>query len=175
MRIALLAVLTVLLSAGAVPAQNTPGSIDLEYKPRTPPVRPVPTKKLEEDTAQAIREIDRRRSDETLRTAPTTPRRQPRAGRSGGSTGPGAMRRCATRNPPRCASRTSTPISPGASRLAGSATPCAASGASATPPVLGGSAAPREWARRRDTPRGGRGPRPRPGPGGGTARAPPRR
>lgn len=77
MRIALLAVLTVLLSAGAVPAQNTPGSIDLEYKPRTPPVRPVPKKKLEEDTAQAIREIDRRRSDETLRNAQPTPMRKP--------------------------------------------------------------------------------------------------
>lgn len=77
MRIALLAVLTVLVSAGAVPAQNKSGSIDLEYKPRTPPVRPVPQKKLEEDTAQAIREIDRRRSDQTLRSAQPTPMRKP--------------------------------------------------------------------------------------------------
>lgn len=77
MRNVLLAVLTLLMSAGAVAAQNKSGSIDLEYKPRTPPVQPVPPKKLEEDTAQAIQEIDRRRSDQTLRSTQPAPMRKP--------------------------------------------------------------------------------------------------
>jgi hypothetical protein len=47
MKIVPLAVLILLVSVGAVPAQNKSGSIDLEYKPRTPPVHPVPPKKLE--------------------------------------------------------------------------------------------------------------------------------
>ncbi|HEY7205203.1 MAG TPA: hypothetical protein VIA61_12945 [Methylomirabilota bacterium] len=74
MRIALLTVLMWLVSAGAVPAQNKSGSIDLEYKPRTPPLRPVPQKKLDEDTAQAIQEINSRR---TLRDAQPAPTRKP--------------------------------------------------------------------------------------------------
>lgn len=77
MRIARLAVLMLLLSAGAVAAQNASGSIDLEYKPRTPPLQPVPPRKIEEDTAQAIQEIDRRRSDEALRKAQPAPMRKP--------------------------------------------------------------------------------------------------
>jgi hypothetical protein len=77
MRIALLAVLMLLVSAGAVPAQGQSGSIDLEYKPRTPPIRPVPPKQLEADTAQAMREIDRQRSEQALRQAQPTPLRKP--------------------------------------------------------------------------------------------------
>ena len=77
MRIALLAVLMLLVSAGAVAAQNKSGSIDLEYKPRTPPVRPVPPKNIEEDTAQAIQEIDRRRADQTMRKQQPAPLRKP--------------------------------------------------------------------------------------------------
>ena len=74
MRIVLLAALMLLVSAGAVPAQNKSGSIDLEYKPRTPPVQPVPKKKLDDDTAQAIQEINERR---TLREAQPAPMRKP--------------------------------------------------------------------------------------------------
>jgi hypothetical protein len=77
MKIVPLAVLILLVSVGAVPAQNKSGSIDLEYKPRTPPVHPVPPQKLEEDTAQAIREIDQRRTDQTLRNAQPAPMRKP--------------------------------------------------------------------------------------------------
>ena len=77
MRTLALALLIVVVSAGAVPAQSKSGSIDLEYKPRTPALRPVPPKKLEEDTAQAVREIDRRRTDEMLRKAQPTPPRRP--------------------------------------------------------------------------------------------------
>jgi hypothetical protein len=74
MRITLLTVLMLLVSAGAVPAQSKSGSIDLEYKPRTPPVQPVPQKKLDEDTVQAIQEINGRR---TLRDAQPAPMRKP--------------------------------------------------------------------------------------------------
>ena len=77
MKIALLAVLMLLVSAGSVPAQNKSGSIDLEYKPRTPPIRPVPPSQLEADTAQAMREIDRQRSGQALRNAQPTPLRKP--------------------------------------------------------------------------------------------------
>lgn len=72
-----LALLIVLVSAGAAPAQSKSGSIDLEYKPRTPALRPVPPKKLEEDTAQAVRELDRRRTDEMLQKAQPGPARRP--------------------------------------------------------------------------------------------------
>lgn len=77
MRKVLLAVLTLVVSAGAVAAQDKSGSIDLEYKPRTPPVQPVPPRKLEQDTAQAIQEIDRRRSDQALRNSQPAPIRKP--------------------------------------------------------------------------------------------------
>ncbi|HEX7788349.1 MAG TPA: hypothetical protein VF653_19170 [Methylomirabilota bacterium] len=77
MRTALLAVLMLLVSAPAVSAQSKSGSIELEYKPRTPPVRPVPPKKIEEDTAQAIQEIDRRRADQAMRKQQPAPLRKP--------------------------------------------------------------------------------------------------
>lgn len=77
MRTVPLAVLIVLVSAGVAPAQSTSGSIDLEYKPRTPAVRPVPPKKLEEDTAQAVQELARRRTDDMLRKAEPAPARRP--------------------------------------------------------------------------------------------------
>jgi hypothetical protein len=72
-----LAVLILLVSAGSVPAQNRSGSIELEYKPRTPLIRPVPPKQLEADTAQAMQEIDRQRNDQELRKAQPTPLRKP--------------------------------------------------------------------------------------------------
>ena len=48
-----------------------------DYKPRAPAVQPVPPKKVEEDTAQAVREIDRQRTDQMLRDAQPSPPRRP--------------------------------------------------------------------------------------------------
>lgn len=77
MRTLPLALLVLLGSAGAVPAQSKAGSLDLDYKPRAPAVQPVPPKKVEEDTAQAVREIDRQRTDQMLRDAQPSPPRRP--------------------------------------------------------------------------------------------------
>ena len=54
-----LALLLLLASAGIATAQTkSSGTLDLEYKQRTPAVRPVPPRKIEEDTAQAVRELE---------------------------------------------------------------------------------------------------------------------
>ena len=73
-----LAVLLLLASAGIVPAQTkSPGPLDLEYKPRAPALRPVPPRKIEEDTTQAVRELDRQRTDRMLRDVQPGPSRRP--------------------------------------------------------------------------------------------------
>jgi hypothetical protein len=78
MRTLLLAVLVLIASAGIAPAQTkSPGPLDLEYKQRTPALRPVPPRKLEEDTTQAVRELDRQRTDRMLREVQPGPSRRP--------------------------------------------------------------------------------------------------
>jgi hypothetical protein len=78
MRTLLLAVLVLIASAGIVPAQTkSPGPLDLEYKQRAPALRPVPPRKLEEDTTQAVRELDRQRTDRMLREVQPGPSRRP--------------------------------------------------------------------------------------------------
>lgn len=73
-----LAVVLLLAGAGLAPAQTkSPGPLDLEYKQRAPALRPVPPRKLEEDTAQAVRELDRQRTDRMLREAQPSPSRRP--------------------------------------------------------------------------------------------------
>ena len=73
-----LAVLMVLASAGIVPAQTkATGPLDLEYKQRAPALRPVPPRKIEEDTTQAVRELDRQRTDRMLREIQPGPSRRP--------------------------------------------------------------------------------------------------
>jgi hypothetical protein len=72
-----LVLLVVLVSAAPVPAQNKSGSLDLEYKPRPPALRPVPRQKIEEDTTQAVREIDRQRTERILRESQPAPPRRP--------------------------------------------------------------------------------------------------
>ena len=76
----LLLVLSLLLAgAGHASAQTTKpsGPLDLEYKPRTPAVQQVPPRKIEEDTAQALTEIDRQRTDRMLRDSQSNPMRRP--------------------------------------------------------------------------------------------------
>jgi hypothetical protein len=75
----LLAGAAVLLAgAGTASAQaNKSGSIDLDYKPRTPPPQNVPPRKIEEDTTQALSEIDRQRTDRMLRDSQPNPTRRP--------------------------------------------------------------------------------------------------
>ena len=73
----LLALLVLLVGASAAPAQRKSAPLDLEYKQRAPAVRPVPPPKLEEDTTQALREIDRQRTDRTLRENQPAPARRP--------------------------------------------------------------------------------------------------
>ena len=78
MRTLPLAVLILLASAGIAPAQTkSTGPLDLEYKPRTPAVQPVPPRKIEEDTTQAVRELDRQRTDRMLRDVQPGPSRRP--------------------------------------------------------------------------------------------------
>jgi curli biogenesis system outer membrane secretion channel CsgG len=78
MRTLLLAVLVLLASAGIAPAQTkSSGPLDLEYKQRAPALRPVPPRKLEEDTTQAVRELDRQRTDRMLREVQPGPSRRP--------------------------------------------------------------------------------------------------
>jgi hypothetical protein len=67
-----------LAGAGTASAQaNKSGSIDLDYKPRTPAVQKVPPRKIEEDTTQALNEIDRQRTDRMLRDSQPSPARRP--------------------------------------------------------------------------------------------------
>lgn len=63
--------------AGTVPAQTTSGPLDLEYKQRAPALRTVPPRKLDEDTQQAVRELDRQRTDRMLRDVQPGPARRP--------------------------------------------------------------------------------------------------
>jgi curli biogenesis system outer membrane secretion channel CsgG len=73
-----LAVLMLLASAGIAPAQTkSSGTLDLEYKQRAPALRPVPPRKIEEDTTQAVRELDRQRTDRMLRNVQPGPSRRP--------------------------------------------------------------------------------------------------
>ncbi len=73
-----LAVLLLLASAGIAPAQTkSTGPLDLEYKQRAPALRPVPPRKVEEDTTQAVRELDRQRTDRMLRNVQPGPSRRP--------------------------------------------------------------------------------------------------
>jgi curli biogenesis system outer membrane secretion channel CsgG len=73
-----LAVLILLASAGIAPAQTkSTGPLDLEYKQRAPALRPVPPRKIEEDTTQAVRELDRQRTDRMLRDVQPGPPRRP--------------------------------------------------------------------------------------------------
>lgn len=73
-----LAVMLLLASAGIAAAQTkSPGPLDLEYKQRAPALRPVPPKKIEEDTTQAVRELDRQRTDRMLRDVQPGPPRRP--------------------------------------------------------------------------------------------------
>lgn len=78
MRMLPLAVLMLLASAGIVPAQTkSTGSLDLEYKQRAPALRPVPPRTVEEDTTQAVRELNRQRTDRMLRDVQPGPARRP--------------------------------------------------------------------------------------------------
>ena len=73
-----LAVLMLLASAEIAPAQTkSTGPLDLEYKQRAPALRPVPPRKVEEDTTQAVRELDRQRTDRMLRNVQPGPSRRP--------------------------------------------------------------------------------------------------
>jgi len=78
MRTLPLAVLMLLASAGFAPAQTkSTGPLDLEYKQRAPALRSVPPRKVEEDTTQAVRELDRQRTDRMLRNVQPGPSRRP--------------------------------------------------------------------------------------------------
>jgi hypothetical protein len=77
MKTLLLALLTVLGVAGLAPAQTKSGSIDLEYQQRMPALRPVPPRGIEEDTSQAVTEIERQRTDRLLRDSQPAPSPRP--------------------------------------------------------------------------------------------------
>ncbi|MGH7365512.1 MAG: hypothetical protein ACREKQ_05345 [Candidatus Rokuibacteriota bacterium] len=72
-----LALLMLLAIAGTVPAQTKSGPLDLEYKQRAPALRTVPPRKVEEDTQQAVRELDRQRTERMLRDVQPGPSRRP--------------------------------------------------------------------------------------------------
>jgi hypothetical protein len=72
-----LAVLVILVSAGAAAAQNKSTPLDLEYKQRAPALRTVPPRAIEQDTTQAVNEIARQRTDRTLRDNQPSPMRRP--------------------------------------------------------------------------------------------------
>jgi hypothetical protein len=64
-------------SAGAALAQDKPNPLDLEYKQRAPALQTVPPRKIEEDTSQALSEIDRQRNDRAMRESQPGPLRRP--------------------------------------------------------------------------------------------------
>ena len=73
-----LVLLILLAGVGIAPAQTkSTGPLDLDYKQRAPALRPVPPPKVEEDTAQAVRELDRQRTDRLLRNVQPGPSRRP--------------------------------------------------------------------------------------------------
>lgn len=78
MKTPLLALSILLAVAGIASAQsNKSGAIDLEYKPRTPALQKVPPRKIEEDTTQALGELDRQHTDKMLRDSQPAPARRP--------------------------------------------------------------------------------------------------
>jgi hypothetical protein len=87
MRTPLIAAALLLVSAGGASAQSPApapgtapkagGSIDLQYKQRSPALQKVPPRKLEEDTAQALSELDRQRTERMLRESAPAPARRP--------------------------------------------------------------------------------------------------
>jgi len=72
-----IAMLILLASAGAVIAQDKPNPLDLQYKQRAPALQTVPPRKIEEDTTQALNEIDRQRNDRAMRENQPAPLRRP--------------------------------------------------------------------------------------------------
>ena len=72
-----IAMLILLASAGAVIAQDKPNPLDLQYKQRAPALQTVPPRKIEEDTTQALSEIDRQRNDRAMRENQPAPLRRP--------------------------------------------------------------------------------------------------
>jgi hypothetical protein len=78
-----IAAVLLLAVAGSAAAQSTPpapkagGSIDLQYKQRSPALQKVPPRKVEEDTAQALSELDRQRTERMLRESAPAPSRRP--------------------------------------------------------------------------------------------------
>jgi hypothetical protein len=78
MKTLLLTLLVVVGSAGIAPAQTKPsGQLDLEYKQRAPALQTVPRRKVEEDTNQAVQELNRQRTDRMLRDVQPGPPRRP--------------------------------------------------------------------------------------------------
>jgi hypothetical protein len=77
MKALVLAVLVILMSAAGAPAQNKSAPLDLEYKQRAPALRTVPPRKIEEDTTQAVSEIDRQRANRIMRDNQPSPMRRP--------------------------------------------------------------------------------------------------
>ena len=77
MKVLVLALLTVLGVAGLAPAQTKSGPLDLQYKQRPPALRPVPSRAIEEDTTQALTEIERQRTDKAMRDNQPAPLRRP--------------------------------------------------------------------------------------------------
>jgi hypothetical protein len=76
--LSLLSAVVALADVGIASAQaNKSGSIDLDYTPRTPAVQKVPPRKIEEDTTQALNEIDRQRTDRMLRDSQPNPSSRP--------------------------------------------------------------------------------------------------
>jgi hypothetical protein len=83
MRTPLVVAALLLVSAAGAAAQSTApapkanGSIDLQYKQRAPALQKVPPRKLEEDTSQALSELDRQRTERMLRESVPAPARRP--------------------------------------------------------------------------------------------------
>jgi len=78
MTMPMLALLLVVGTVGMAAAQTkSSGKLDLEYKQRSPALRPVPPRKVEEDTTQAVRELNRQRTDRMLRDVQPGPSRRP--------------------------------------------------------------------------------------------------
>ena len=77
MKTPLLTALLVLAGAGIVSAQAKSPPLNLEYKDRTPAVVTVPPKRLDEDTAQAMSELDKQRTEKMLRESQPAPSSRP--------------------------------------------------------------------------------------------------
>jgi hypothetical protein len=74
-----LLVLSIFLVGTGIASAQAPksGSIDLEYKQRGPALQKVPPRKIEEDTAQALSELDRQRAEKMLRESRPGPAQRP--------------------------------------------------------------------------------------------------